>query len=335
VKAVCRWIGLVLLGAFILSIGIWSSLALWFRYGAGEPGRSLIGIAMIALAVISAASLATRWRFWILPTYAGIVLVIFIWWSTIAPSKDRYWAPDVARTVAGRIEGDRLVVDDVRNFTWRSPTDFDQRWDRRRYELSKITDVDLIMSYWAGEAVAHTILSFGFADGSRLAFSVEIRREEGEAFSAIAGFFKQYEMIIIAADERDVVRLRSNTRGEDVRIYRLRMTADSARGLLREYIAEADDLALQPRLYNTLTTNCTTLVFQLVSAVHPTLPLDPRILLSGYLPNYAYDIGAVNTDIPFRELYERSRIRINALASEDDPTFSARIRQGVPAAYGR
>ena len=333
-RRVSRWVGLALLATIILSTGVWCSLALWFRCGAGKLGSGLIGATMIAFAVIAGGALATRWRWQILAAYAGIVLLVLLWWSSLTPTNDRHWAPDVARTATGRIEGDRLVVDNVRNFSWQSPTDFVQRWERRSYELANVTDVDLIMSYWAGEAIAHTIVSFGFGSGSRLAFSIEIRREQEEAYSVIAGFFKQYEITLIAADERDVVRVRSNTRGEDVRIYRLRMTPDNARILLQEYITEANDLARHPRFYNTLTSNCTTLVFQLVRHVHPALPLDPRILISGYLPNYAYDIGAVNTDIPFSELYERSKTRNNALAAADDPAFSARIRKGIPAPYG-
>jgi hypothetical protein len=218
----------------------------------------------------------------------------------------------------------------VRNFTWRSDTDFDQRWEQRSFDLSRITDVDLIMSYWAGEAIAHTIVSFGFADGARLAFSIETRKAVGEAYSPIAGFFKEYELAIVAADERDVVRVRSNVRGEDVRIYRLRTSPADARVLLGEYVAEANQLAQAPRFYNTLTANCTTLVFGMVRVIRPGLKLDARVLLSGYLPDYVYDLGAVDTSMPLAELRERARIHGRAIRADADPDFSARIRDGIP-----
>src|SRR6516225_3549185 len=151
----------------------------------------------------------------------------------------------------------RSKIVSLRNCNWRSETDFDPIWEQPTYDLSRVTDVDLIMSYWMGEAIAHTIVSFGFDNGDRLAFSIETRKESDESYSSIAGFFKEYELSIIAADERDVVRVRSNVRGEDVRIYRLRMTPASAQALLLQYLADANDLARAPRWYNTLTGNCT------------------------------------------------------------------------------
>jgi hypothetical protein len=185
------------------------------------------------------------------------------------------------------------------------------------------------MSYWAGETIAHTIISFGFTDGTRLAFSIETRKEVGEAYSPIAGFFKQYELSVIAADERDVVRVRSNVRGEDVRIYRLRMTSAAAQVLLHEYVTMLNNIADQPRFYNTLTANCTTLVYNMVRVIHPGLPLDPRILLTGYLPDYAYDLGATDTSMPFAILRDLSKIHDRALRADTDPQFSNRIREST------
>ncbi len=163
-----------------------------------------------------------------------------------------------------------------------------------------------------------------------LAFSIETRKEATENYSAIAGFFKQYELTIVAGDERDLVRLRSNVRGEDVRIYRLRMTPTNAQTLLRTYLQEANDLAGTPQFYNTLTSNCTTLVFEMVKVIHPGLPLDARVILSGYLPDYAYEYGAVDTSMPFEQLRALSHIHGRAALADKDPNFSARIREGIP-----
>jgi Domain of unknown function (DUF4105) len=329
-----RWLGLALLAAVILGIGIWWAAAVWYDCGAGEPWRALLAGSPLIFALAAVASLAIprRW-FFALAGYGAAFALFLAWWATITPTNDRNWAPDVARTVTATIDGDRLVVRNVRNFNWRSDSDFDQRWEERTYNLSHLTDVDLIMSYWMGEAIAHTIVSFGFKDQPRLDFSIETRKEKGEGYSSVAGFFKQYELAIVAADERDVVRVRSNVRDEDVRIYRLRMTPADAQRLLREYVMAANELARTPRFYNTATANCTTLVFDMVRVIHPEVTLDPRVILSGYLPNFAYAVGATDTSISFEKLRELSKIHDKALLADGDPNFSARIREGIPVPH--
>ncbi len=325
-----RWIGFALLVIAILLISIWCSFAVWYQCRAGEPWRGLLAGAILLFALGVVIGLATPMRWLALAVYAAAFALFLGWWATITPNNGRNWAPDVARTATATIDGDRLVVKNVRDFTWRSDTDFDQRWEDRSYSLSHVTDVDLIMSYWAGEAIAHTIVSFGFADSPRLAFSIETRKESHEGYSSIAGFFKQYELAIVAADERDVVRVRSNVRGEDVRIYRLRMTPANAQLLLREYVAAANDLARTPRFYNTATSNCTNLVFDMVRVIHPGVPMDLRVLFSGYLPDYAYDLGATDTSVSFDKLRDLAKIHDKAVRADADPNFSAIIREGIP-----
>jgi hypothetical protein len=284
--------------------------------------------ALVVLGCVCA--LATRQRWFGLGAFAGCFALFLVWWATISPTNNRDWAPDVARLGTATVDGDRIVVSNVRDFNWRSDTDFDQVWEQKTYRLSQATDVDLIMSYWMGEAIAHTIVSFGFDDGERLAFSIETRKQTHQSYSPVAGFFKQYELAIVAGDERDVVRVRSNVRHEDVRLYRLRVTPRDAQRLLLVYLGEANDLAREPRFYNTLTSNCTTLVFDIARVIHPGLPMDVRVILAGYFPNYAYDVGATDTSIPFEKLRELSHIDAKAALADADPAFSARIREGVP-----
>jgi Domain of unknown function (DUF4105) len=327
---VARWIGFALLGATVLLIGAWCALAVWFRCPGGDLLRGALAASIAVLALATVVSLVTSRRKLAFIVYAAVVGLVLAWWSTIRPSNDRDWQPDVARNVTATIDNNRLVVNNVRNFKWHSDRDFDQRWEQRSYDLSQLHDVDLLLSYWSGEAIAHLIISFGFDDRRRLDFSIETRKERGEEYSTIAGFFKQYELVIIAADERDIVRLRSNVRGEDVRIYRLRMPPENARRLLQEYVNDINDLSREPRWYNTATGNCTTLVFGMVRTLRPGLPLDYRILLSGYLPNYAYDIGATDTSIPFEQLRTLSRIHDKAMQADGDPDYSTLIRVGIP-----
>jgi hypothetical protein len=329
-RCLIRRAGFVLLGIVMLLAGIWCSVAISYQCGAGELVCGCLAGATAVFSLFAVACLATKGRWSAFAVYSVAVALFLAWWATISPTNTRNWAPDVAHSATATIDGDHVVINNVRNFTWRSETDFDPNWEQRTYKLSHVIDVDLIMSYWMGEAIAHTILSFGFHDGTRLAFSIETRKEAHEGYSSLAGLFKKYELSIVAADERDVVRVRSNIRGEDVRIYRLKMTPDNVQRLLRKYLEEANDLAHTPRFYDTLTSNCTTLVFDMVRVIHPGLPLDARVILAGYLPNYAYAVGAVDTSISFEKLRERSRIHDKAARADADPNFSARIREGIP-----
>lgn len=328
-----RSFGLALLSVVILLSGGWCTLVVWFRLPAIEWMRGTLAAMFLLLTLVTTCSLVTSRRWIVLAAYACLCAVVLAWWTTITPSNDRDWTPDVARNVTGMIEGDRLTVNNVRNFSWHSDTEFEQRWERRDYSLSRLINVDLILSYWGSEAIAHLIVSFGFEDGDRLDFSIETRKQRDEAYSTVAGFFRQYELAIIAADERDIIRVRSNVRGEDIRIYRLRMPPEKANALLREYIMDANDLARRPRWYNTLTGNCTTLVFGMLRSIHPGLPLDYRVLLSGYLPNYAYDLGAIDTSMPFEKLRSLARIHDNAAKADTYPDFTTKIRETIPTPH--
>jgi hypothetical protein len=188
----------------------------------------------------------------------------------------------------------------------------------------------MIMSYWSGPAIAHMLVSFGFDAADYLAFSVEIRPEKGESFSEIGGFFNQFELSIVAADERDVIRVRTNVRGEDDYLYRVNMSTSAMRSLFVAYIDEANGLVSRPRFYNTVTANCTTLVYHMMKRIVGYLPWNFRLLLTGYLPEYVYRIGALAPHYSFEELRARGRITGRAQAADRSESFSADIRRDVP-----
>jgi hypothetical protein len=316
-----------------LGSATWGAGFLLFRLSGVTATVAAIGFGLAGLAgAIGLWTGAAR-----LPlSFAALFVGLLGWWNGLAPSHDRDWIPELARLPEIAREGERITVSNLRNFRWRSETDYDERWETRSYDLSKITGADLFLSYWSGEAIAHLLLSFSFTDSPPLTFSIEVRREKGEAWSALAGFFRSYEMAYVAADERDVVGLRTHARREDTRLFRLAASPAQARDLLLAYGADLNRLAQEPRWYNTLTTNCTTVVYHLVGSVAPgwrfSLPLDPRVLLSGYLPGYLQQIGAVRQDIALDALVRQARIGDKARAlSLEDPDFSTKIREGVPA----
>ena len=177
-------------------------------------------------------------------------------------------------------------------------------------------------------------MSYGFDDGRYLAWSIEVRRVSGGSFSPLADLFKNSPLVILAADERDVIGLRANFRGEDVQIYRLKASPAAARLLLREYVSDANALAVTPAFYNSLTTNCTTTIIKMMRVAGDAVPTDWRLIVNGYLPEYAYDRGALDTSVSLSQL--RSAAHIAARAHKDglSPIFSQAIRVGVPSPQG-
>jgi hypothetical protein len=311
----------------------WSSLALWYRFPGPEWARGVAASLFAVLGAATAVALFTRRRSPALAAFALAFGALVVWWSTIKPPAGGDWAPDVARQTTGVVRGDILTLSDVRDFEWKSDDDFTDRWIKRSYDLSKLRTLDLFLAYWAGPQMAHLIMSFGFEDGDHIAWSVEVRREKNSEFSPIADAFKSHTLVYLATTERDSVRLRADVRGEDVRLYRLKVPPDQARILLLQYVAEANALAARPAFYNSITANCTTAVAMLIRAVGGDLPSDWRLLLNGYLPGYLYDRGAVVTTMPLDELMALARIDHRAKAADGSPDFSKAIRAGAPSPW--
>jgi hypothetical protein len=263
-----------------------------------------------------------------------VVMALFLgvvaWWIAIPPSHKRPWRPEAAQMPRAVIDGDRVRLTGVRNFDYRSRNDFTVRYEEREVLLSHLTGLDFYVSYWSEGLVGHTFLSFTFDNASPLSISIETRPEVGEGFDPIASLFKQFELIYIVGEERDLVRVRTNYRPENVYLYRLNTSPDDARRLLMVYLARINELADQPEWYHLLSNNCTINIIRYANAAGRKGRFDIRHLLNGLFDSYLYHSGRVNTTLPFEELRRRSLINEAAVAAGDAPDFSERIRAGLP-----
>jgi hypothetical protein len=332
-------VGLTLLGALIAAAGVWCALALAI---AGPHDATLRMVLASACALASLAALiafvSRRWRWRAMGAFVLLFALLLAWWSGIEPSNERDWQTDVALLPYADVSGELVTVHNIRNFDYRSETDYTPAYYDKRFDISKLEAVDLVAVYWMGPAIAHTFVSFGFAGGDRLAISIETRKEKGEGYSTVKGFFRQYELYYVVADERDVIRLRTNYRHdppEDVYVYRLRGSLENGRRLFAEYMKEINALKSSPEFYNTLTTNCTTNIW-LHSKINPDhLPFSWKILASGYVPEYLFEQGRLQSGgLPFAQLQRRVHVNARAQAADAAADFSRRIREPDAAAPG-
>jgi len=261
--------------------------------------------------------------------WIGIVVAL---WLRLTPSSDRNWMVDVAQAPWSEVAGDTVTIHNVRNFHYRTETDFDPVWESRSYNVNDLSNVDIIVSYWAGKSIAHVMVAFGFAEQKFLAVSIETRKEQGESYSTVAGFFRNYELVYIAADERDLLGLRTRFRTPPERVYVLRtsMPVEDVRKLFFEYLAEMNKLRAEPAFYNTLTTNCTTQVLRHVQAFAVSLKYTWKILLSGYVPELLHENGSLYPGMSLDEILDKSLINERSIAAGDSEEFSKRVREGVP-----
>jgi hypothetical protein len=308
----------------------WGAGAIYYAPVPGPTARAALALAFTVGTVLAFLLLPRRRR--TLVGFAVLFALLVVAWRQIPASNDRDWQPEVAVAPWATIDGDRVTIHGVRNFDYRTETDFVPRWEDRTYDLRTLDSVDLVAVYWGSPAIAHIMLSFGFAGRDHLAVSIETRKERGESYSTLAGFFRQYELVYIVADERDVIGVRTTYREpqEDVYVYRVRGPLANARRVFLDYVKSMNELRARPQHYNTLTTNCTTGVL-LHSRVNPeSPPFSWKILLSGYVPEYLYGLGRLDRSRPFPELQRISRVNDRANAAGRDPAFSQRIREGLP-----
>lgn len=320
----------ILLGiAAALAIG-WSALALYYASGV-TPEWARLAVALAP----PVAALGVAWRLGTYPVLfvsAALFAGVLAWFLAIEPLNDRDWQPDVARLPYATFAGDRVTIHNIRDFAYRSEFDYTPRYYDRTVDLNDIRTLDIVSVYWTSDLIAHLFLSFGFEGGERIAISIETRKEKSESYSTLAGFFRQYELVYVVGSERDLIGLRTNYREprEDVYVYRTRATPLAARRMFLDYLKSINGLLEHPEFYNTLTSNCTTVLAMHTHANPRPMPTSWKILASGRFAEYAYELGYLDDSMPFRELRARAHVnaRANAAGTADD--FSTQIRAGLP-----
>ncbi|MBS0560514.1 MAG: DUF4105 domain-containing protein [Proteobacteria bacterium] len=328
-KRAGRFLGRAALVIVAVAATLWAALTLHFAPLVAPPWGDGLAALLLLTTVLAFLRLRLIQAGLVSLLAPAVVLVAFL---QLRPINDRPWETEYAVLASFRRDGDVVHVSNIRNFKWTSATTAIPGYHDATFNLSDVQSVDLVMSYWAGDAIAHVFVSFGLADGRHLAISAETRRAVGQDYSTLGGFFRNYELIYVVADESDLIGVRTNMRGERVYLYRLHVAPHIPRQLLLSYLQKIDALAHVPEFYNTVDDNCTSNV---ISRIETTAGSDGRppyswkLLLSGYTDSYAYDLGRLDRNLPFPELKRRSLIAPQPVESAGED-FSLLIRENLP-----
>lgn len=326
-RALTGLAALVFLPALVLAHA-WASLAIWFS---PLPEQAWIrGATAIFFAIGGAWALFLSRGVRARIAYVVAFVAIAYAWSLIQPSDRRDWRDEVAVMPRATIDGDVVTLTGVRNFDFRTRSDFTPRHETRQVRLSHLTGLDFYISFWMNGPIGHTFVSFTFDDAPPLAISIETRPEMGEGYSPIASMFKQYELIYVVGEERDLVRLRTNHRNEDVFLYHIAVSPERARALFLEYLRRINELADHPEFYHLLSNSCTVNIVRYANASGREGLWDYRHFLNGWIDRYFYDAGLIKATMPFDELRRRSDITAASKAAGDGPDYPQKIRAGLP-----
>jgi hypothetical protein len=322
-----KWFVNAVIWCFLSLAAIWSTLAVYYSnlpVTIRPWVAAAVAMASVVILVFKYRVTLYRWVF------VAAFAILLAWWFSIRPSNNRDWQPDLAVLATADIKGDQVTIHNIRNCDYRTETDFTCHYYDKTVDLSKLRHIDLFLVYWGSPSIAHTIMSFEFEGQGYVSFSIETRKEIGEAYSTIKGFFRQYEIFYVVADERDVVRLRTNYReagkGEDVYLYRLRVPPELAHKAFLSYLDTINRLSTRPQWYNALTDNCTTSILRHTMPYNPQARFDWRFIVNGYVDEMLYERKVLDTDLPFDEFKKRSYINPIAQAADKDPRFSEVIR---------
>ena len=304
----------------------WATAALFFDV---RISWLQLPLALIYTLGVLAAWIRGRRPWKIIITSAGFV-VVATWWFSLQPTNHADWQPDVAVLPYTDINHHQVTIHNIRNCDYRTETNFTVHYYDQTFTLDQLRTVDMYLVTWGSPDIAHMMISFGFTSGDYVCFSIETRMTKGQKYSALKGFFRQYELAYVVADERDLVRLRTNYRkDEEVCLYRLQVTPEAGQKLFLDYLRRVNELHQDAVWYNALTDNCTTGI-RTQRAAADRAPWNWRMLLNGHLDELLYARGTIATNLPFTELKKISNINSQAKAADSAADFSEQIRKGLP-----
>ena len=306
----------------------WAAAALYIDF----PATNLsLPAAILYLVVLIAVLLFFKFGWISLGIGFSLFAGVALWWCAIQPSNNHDWQPEVAETAWTERDGDKITIHNLRNFDYEPGLPAKPRWETRIVDLSQLRAVDLYINFWGSTLICHPIVSFQFGPNDHVAISVETRMAQGQTYSTLRGFFKQFALTYIVADERDVIRVRTNYRHEQLYLYRTSVKPDRARRLFLNYLQSVNVIHAQPQFYNALTDNCTTNVrMHTAATTAKPAPWDWRMLLNGTVDQLVYERGGFVSHLPFTELKQVSLIDTKAQAADQAADFSERIRIGLP-----
>ena len=310
--------------------GIWATLALYYSNIPWEWARLALAVTFAGFGIYTFCLNKTR-KMRI--AYAVVFLVVVAYFIWIPAKMDRDWRPEVAVLPRAYIDGDNVRITGVRSFTFRDRDDFDEHYKEIEVSLDDLTSVDLFISYWMPGPVAHTFVSFNFENSAPVCISIETRPEVGQGFDPLASMFKQFELIYVVGDERDLIHLRTNHRDEEVFLYKLKTPPAAARLLFLEYLRRINELAENPEWYHLLKQNCSLNIVRYKNVAGREGSFDIRHLLNGWIDRYFYDTEMIYTTLPFEEMREVSHINKVTKATSvflGPEEYSRLIRTGLP-----
>ena len=329
-RTLLKALALVLVSILVL----WETLLLLFGPLPQGWGKILAPAFLLALL---ASSLLLKPRKRGILVALGLMILPLLYWFSLKPSNNRDWRKDLAVLPYATIQGEKITIHNIRNCDYRTDKDYDVHYYTKTFNLKDLCCADMILSDWGLKKIVHTMFSFGFRRGDKVDYvciSIEVRKEKGEGYSSTRGFFRNYEIIYVVADERDLIRLRTNYRKnppEEVRLYRLKpQSPEVLRKVFLDYMEKINHLREHPQWYNALTSNCMTSAFFLMKPDAPRAKLDWRLILNGYADRLLYERGIIDTNLSFQELRKESLINARAQAADKSPDFSRLIREKTP-----